>query len=69
MTFSKTVSTGNNGLDIFVGSQLVNSSAVYDLEDPLSLLTSANITATSGQVTLVGSSAIVDRSGNSLAPF
>jgi hypothetical protein len=33
MTFSKTVSTGNNGLDIFVGSQLVNSSAVYDLED------------------------------------
>jgi methionine-rich copper-binding protein CopC len=68
LTFSKTVAVGPNGLTIFSGSQGTPQSAGFDPKDSHTLVFGATIPADS-QFSIVGSDAIVDRNGNSIAPF
>ncbi len=68
LTFSESVSTA--GIAVFVGSQTVtNYPSSFDLDDPLTLNLVAPLQSGSTQVTITGSTAIVDRSGNPIAPF
>ncbi len=68
LTFSKTVAVGSGGLTTFSGSQASSVNAGYDSGDLHTLILSPNFNANS-VLTIVGTDAIVDRAGNSVAPF
>jgi hypothetical protein len=68
LAFSKTVSAGSGGLVTFSGSQQNNPGISYSPSDPHTLLVGATVPVSS-QLTLIGNEAIVDRAGNSVAPF
>jgi methionine-rich copper-binding protein CopC len=67
LTFSETVTLGG-GLALFTGAQTTGFNPAYDNSDYHTITFTANVPANS-QLTLVGNGSIVDRAGNSLAPF
>jgi large repetitive protein len=68
LTFSKTVSVGPYGLAYFSGTQSTPINFSYDATDYHTLFFSPNVPANS-PLTILGTDAIVDRSGNPVTPF
>jgi large repetitive protein len=69
LTFSENVAPGSGGLSVFAGSQPASGvNLLYDPSDYRVIDLAANVPANS-QLTVIGNSSIVDRTGNSLTPF
>src|SRR5207248_5367830 len=67
-TLSKTVVTGRSGLSAITGNKVTPISASYSTSDYHTLVFTADATP-NDLLTIAGSEAIVDRSGNSIQPF
>jgi hypothetical protein len=70
LTFSENVAVGSNGLTEFIGTQATPITEVfYAVPDYNTLQFSLTNLPANSQIAIVGSSSIIDRSGNAIAPF